>query len=45
MKVFRLTNASLDLAVKGVFGYKDVYRNWLNKNIRIYLTNKKFKDD
>lgn len=45
IKVFRLTNTSMDRAVNGRYGYEDVYKNWLSKNIKIDLKNKKFKND
>tara|TARA_R110002051_G_scaffold292978_1_gene357911 strand:+ start:155 stop:904 length:750 start_codon:yes stop_codon:yes gene_type:complete len=43
MKVFRLTQSSLDIAVNGGYGYGHVYESWLSKNIKIGPKNKKFK--
>ena len=43
IKMFRLTNSNLDIAVNGGFGHEHVYKSWLNKNIYIRLDHKKFK--
>lgn len=45
MKVFRLTQSSLDIAVNGGYSHEHAYKNWLSKNIRIDLNKKKFKND
>lgn len=45
IKVFRLTQSSLDTAVNGGYSYEHVYKSWLSKNIKINLENKKFKND